>query len=75
MMRKNTWNDYLNDIKCFLRWLFNEKVKKRTGGDEDSESKSDWETPAFLKIKAKKGRRSSPFPWNRNYGNVMTSYL
>jgi integrase/recombinase XerD len=56
-----TWNDYLNDIKCFLRWLFNEKVKKRTEWYEDSVSKSDWETPAFLRIKAKKGKRSSPY--------------
>ena len=56
-----TWNDYLNDIKCFLRWLFNEKVKKRTEWDEDGVSKSDWETPAFLRIKAEKGRRSSPY--------------
>src|SRR5215469_4453094 len=56
-----TWNDYLNDIKCFLRWLFNEKVKKRTEWDEDGVSKSDWETPAFLRIKAKKGKRSSPY--------------
>ena len=26
-----TWNDYLNDIECFLRWLFNEKMKELNG--------------------------------------------
>jgi integrase/recombinase XerD len=56
-----TWNDYLNDIKCFLRWLFNEKIKKRTDQDEDVTSRSDWETPAFLRIKARKAKRTSPY--------------
>ena len=51
----------LNDIKCFLRWLFNEKIKKRTEQDEDVTSRSDWETPAFLRIKAKKAKRTSPY--------------
>ena len=56
-----TWNDYLNDIKCFLRWLFNEKTKKNSGRDEDIASRSDWETPPFLRIKAKKRTRISPY--------------
>jgi integrase/recombinase XerD len=73
-----TWNDYLNDIKCFLRWLFNEKVKKGTERDEDSVSKSDWETPAFLRIKAKKSRRSSPYLetelWTRDELLLVVKY-
>ena len=56
-----TWNDYLNDIKCFLRWLFNEKTKKNSGRDEDIASRPDWETPPFLRIKAKKRTRISPY--------------
>jgi hypothetical protein len=55
-----TWNDYLNDIKCFLRWLFNEKTKKRTEQDEDIVM-SDWETPPFLGIKAKNRKRITLF--------------
>jgi len=47
-----TWNDYLNDIKFFFRWLCNNKKKT---GDEYNENGdmtmtttlSDWETPPF----------------------------
>jgi hypothetical protein len=34
------------DFAYTCRWLFNEKVKKGTERDEDSISKSDWETSA-----------------------------
>ncbi len=44
-----TWNDYLNRIKLFFRWLTNKHIT----------SKSDWETPDFAQIKEKKSYRSS----------------
>jgi hypothetical protein len=33
-----TWNDYLNDIKYFFRWLHNTKIKRK---NENNESPSD----------------------------------
>ena len=73
-----TWNDYLNDIKCFLRWLFNEKMKKMQLNGDDIISRSDWETPAFLRIKAKKGKRTSPYLetelWERDELLLVVKY-
>src|SRR5918993_3490261 len=45
-----TWNDYLNDIKYFFRWLHNKKIRQKS---ESNESSSDWKTPAFVLIKKK----------------------
>src|SRR5918996_5124015 len=46
-----TWNDYLNDIKYFFRWLYNSKKKTENEYKEnekiESSSSSDWETPPF----------------------------
>jgi integrase/recombinase XerD len=53
-----TWNDYLNDIKYFFRWLYNNKKKTEQIA---SLSSSDWETPAFARIKKKKTKRLSPY--------------
>jgi site-specific recombinase XerD len=50
-----TWNHYLHRIKIFFRWLYNKKDKEAT--DEST----DWETPSFVKIKAKKTKRHSPY--------------
>jgi integrase/recombinase XerD len=54
-----TWNDYLQRIKYFLRWLHNYKVP------QDNSQKilpsSDWRTPYFVNIKPKKTRRISPY--------------
>jgi integrase/recombinase XerD len=46
-----TWNDYLQRIKYFMRWLNN---------DSDI-SISDWQTPSFAQIKKKKTNRLSPY--------------
>jgi integrase/recombinase XerD len=46
-----TWNNYLNRMKLFYRWLFNHS--------NDTEYEY-WETPEFFKIKTKKSKRVSP---------------
>ncbi len=51
-----TWNDYLVRIKYFFRWLHNFK--------NDFENIENWETPEFVKIKAKKTKRISPYSEN-----------
>jgi integrase/recombinase XerD len=55
-----TWNDYLNRIKLFFRWLTNRHIF----------NKSDWKTPDFVQIKEKKSKRRSPYSendiWDRN---------
>jgi integrase/recombinase XerD len=58
-----TWNDYLNDIKYFFRWLYNTKKKTDNEYKENEEiaSSSDWETPSFARIKKKKTKRLSPY--------------
>ncbi|HXX95626.1 MAG TPA: hypothetical protein VEL11_00725 [Candidatus Bathyarchaeia archaeon] len=42
-----TWNDYLNRIKLFFRWLRNKNVV----------NKPDWKTPDFVQIKEKRSKR------------------
>jgi hypothetical protein len=54
-----TWNDYLQRIKYFFRWLYNEQQRRER--NEDSLDPSDWVTPSFLKIKEKKSKRISPY--------------
>jgi integrase/recombinase XerD len=57
-----TWNDYLNDIKYFFRWLYNNKKKTENEYNEKEEmASSDWETPSFARIKKKKTKRLSPY--------------
>ena len=41
-----TWNHYLNRIRLFFRWLCNCRGK---ASDDNEISKSDWETPEFVK--------------------------
>ena len=48
-----SFNHYLKLLKTFFRWLFNSYCNNKP--DED------WETPTFLKIKAKKPLRDSPY--------------
>jgi integrase/recombinase XerD len=50
-----TWDDYLGRIKYFFRWLHNCR------GKYPPIDPSDWQTPAFLKIKKKKSNRQSPY--------------
>lgn len=47
-----TWNNYLNRMRLFYRWLYN------YSNDTDHEN---WETPEFVKIKTKKSKRISPY--------------
>jgi integrase/recombinase XerD len=61
-----TWNDYLNDIKYFFRWLYNYKNKRENEYKEKEEiasssSSSYWETPPFARIKKRKTKRLSPY--------------
>jgi hypothetical protein len=58
-----TWNDYLNDIKYFFRWLHNNKIENEHKEKEQIalSSSSDWETPPFARIKKKKTKRISPY--------------
>jgi hypothetical protein len=50
-----TWNDYLQRIKYFIRWLHN------SNGGDTYVSISDWQTPSFAQIKKKKSSRLSPY--------------
>jgi integrase/recombinase XerD len=54
-----TWNDYLQRIKYFFRWLLNYKQKASKG--EEILPNSDWITPAFAQIKEKRTKRLSPY--------------
>ena len=47
-----TWNNYLNRLRLFYRWLYNHEK------DTDHEN---WQTPEFIKIKNKKSKRVSPY--------------
>jgi integrase/recombinase XerD len=52
-----TWNDYLDRIKVFYRWIYNYHLvdeKKRLAPE-------DWTTPDFIKIKHRKTQRISPY--------------
>ena len=59
-----TWNDYLQRIKYFYRWLYNEKQRLDKIG---TDGLSDWTTPSFVMIKEKKSKRISPY-LNPKYG-------
>src|SRR5919112_652619 len=56
-----TWNDYLNDIKYFFRWLYNTKKKENEHKENREIASSDRETPSFTSIKKKKTKRLSPY--------------
>ncbi len=47
-----TWNNYLNRIRLFYRWLLNHSNYLEN---------ENWETPEFVKIKNKKSKRLSPY--------------
>jgi hypothetical protein len=44
-----TWNDYLDRIKYFFRWMHNCEYE-----EFDDVQFSDWETPDFVRLKKKK---------------------
>ena len=47
-----TWNNYLNRIRLFYRWLYNHS---------NNTENENWQTPEFVKIKTKKSKRLSPY--------------
>jgi hypothetical protein len=47
-----TWNNYLNRLRLFYRWLYNH--------DNDTDHEN-WQTPEFIRIKNKKSKRISPY--------------
>ncbi len=47
-----TWNNYVNRLRLFYRWLYNHE------NDIDHEN---WQTPEFVKIKNKKSKRIYPY--------------
>lgn len=71
-----TWNDYLQRIKYFFRWLYNEKLRQER--NEESLEPSDWVTPSFLKIKEKKSKRISPYLeseiWDKDDFQIIIKY-
>jgi hypothetical protein len=57
-----TWNVYLNHLKYFFRWFYNEYSKPDESNSEpEYKSQIDWITPEFMKIKRKKTKRLSPY--------------
>jgi hypothetical protein len=54
-----TWNDYLQRIKYFFRWLSN--YKRKASNREEILPDSEWRTPAFAQIKEKRTKRISPY--------------
>ena len=71
-----TWNDYLQRIKYFFRWVYNEKLRQER--NEESLDPSDWVTPSFLKIKEKKSKRISPYLeseiWDKDDFQTIINY-
>ncbi|MFZ0221466.1 MAG: hypothetical protein WAM42_07210 [Candidatus Nitrosopolaris sp.] len=63
-----TWNDYLQRIKYFFRWLHNEKEREDKGLEPIPSS--DWTTPGFCQIKERRTKRISPYSetelWERD---------
>ena len=51
-----TWNVYLNHLKYFFRWLYNEYLNEIKSKVE-SNSQVDWITPDFMKIKTRRTKR------------------
>jgi hypothetical protein len=62
-----TWNDYLQRIKYFMRWLHNGAP---TSIATSSIPTPEWQTPEIVKIKTKKTNRISPYSesevWERD---------
>lgn len=62
-----TWNDYLQRIKYFMRWLHNGAPASVAAS---SRALCDWQTPVFVCIKPKKTNRLSPYSeseiWERD---------
>ena len=68
-----TWNYYLNRLKLFFRWLYNQGTNK--SGEFDM---SEWKTPEFMQIRHKKTKRISPYSeselWDKEDILLVTNY-
>jgi integrase/recombinase XerD len=68
-----TWNYYLNRLKLFFRWLYNQD---RISSEELD--RSDWKTPEFVQIKLKRTKRVSPYSeselWDKDDILFITKY-
>jgi integrase/recombinase XerD len=71
-----TWNDYLQRIKYFFRWLYNQKEQEVKG--LELTPTSDWITPVFCQIKEKRTKRISPYVetelWERDEVLTIIKY-
>jgi integrase/recombinase XerD len=54
-----TWNDYLQRLKYFFRWLYNKREREVKG--LEVQPQSDWITPSFIQITEKRTKRISPY--------------
>ena len=54
-----TWNDYLQRLKYFFRWLYNKREREIKG--LDVQLQSDWITPSFIQITEKRTKHISPY--------------
>jgi integrase/recombinase XerD len=54
-----TWNDYLQRIKYFFRWLYNKREPELKG--LEVQPQSDWITPSFIQITERRSKRISPY--------------
>jgi integrase/recombinase XerD len=63
-----TWNDYLQRIKYFFRWLSN--CRQKTANGCEVLPNCEWITPVFAQIKEKRTKRLSPYTeselWERD---------
>ena len=71
-----TWNDYLQRIKYFMRWLHNGAPD--TAITDSTIPITEWQTPNFVQIKPKKTNRLSPYSdseiWERNELLTVVKY-
>src|SRR5918911_4599245 len=54
-----TWNDYLQRLKYFFRWLYNKR--EREIKELEVLPQSEWITPSFIQITEKRTKRISPY--------------
>jgi hypothetical protein len=71
-----TWNDYLQRIKYFFRWIVNDKQRQNKG--QEILPNSEWITPPFVQIKERRTNRLSPYLgselWERDEILVIIKY-
>jgi hypothetical protein len=70
-----TWNHYLNRIRLFFRWFHNRRVEI---ADNNERTPSEFVTPHFVKIKAKKPLRIvnlEPIPSSVNFSIIFCLFV